>query len=87
MTVNEIMKHFKDKYKVKISMLTVGEKAIYNEYANKDMMKGRLSEKIESIYNQLFKKTSDEKYILLDVGGATVPDQVDVSMPKIKYSF
>ena len=89
LTVSEMMKHFREKYQVSLSLITTGDKAIYNEYANKEVMKERQGQKIEDIYRIVWGKKEDkeQKYILLDIGGATISDKVDVSMPKIKYMF
>ena len=89
LTVNEMMKHFKDKYKVTPSLITWGDKAIYNQYANKDVMKERLNQKIEEIYCIVNNKKNakDLNYLLIDVGGSTISDSTDISMPKIKYMF
>ena len=90
LTVNDFMEEFKEKYKVRIQMITTGEKAIYNEYVKKGTMKERLDKNIEDIYLDVYgdrAKNDTSPYIVLDIGGTTIPDSDEVKMPKIKYTY
>lgn len=91
LTVKEFMDHMKGTYDVKVQMITTKDKAVYNEFAKKDVMQKRLDMTIHDIYhkelvssNKLMindkiigavAKADTKNYLILDIGGNVGPSK------------
>jgi hypothetical protein len=70
-------------------MVACGRLALYNSYLPGQKHKPRLQMPIEQVYLDISKETLPEGryYLILEVGGETVGDGADFTMPPIKYCF
>lgn len=78
-----------EEYKLETSMLSVGNLALYNEYLPGKKHAPRLSQKIEDVHAKVNPAgvIEGKNYICLDVGACLIEDGVDVTMPRVKYTF
>lgn len=70
-------------------MVACGRMALYNAYMPGTKNKARLPRKIEEVFMEISEEPFPENrsYIVLDLGGETVADGCDFSMPPVKYFF
>ena len=52
-TASEIVVHFKNKYNIKISSMSIGQYMLLSPFINKENYKTRLSMKVKDIYYQI----------------------------------
>ena len=86
-TVQELFDYLKETYSVDTTLLSSGTLAIYNSYLPGNKHGPRLSRKIEDIYSDIAEIVPGRNYLTLEVGAATLDENIDVSMPKVKYVF
>ena len=87
MTVGELIAYMKEKYGVKITLISSGKYTVYNSYVSS--AKARIEQKIEDIFQKIDEKELPKKKtsLALEVAADTIEGDVDASMPSIRYNF
>jgi ubiquitin-activating enzyme E1 len=83
MTCKTFVEYFEKEYDVKILAISSNSKTIIIMYMPSRIKK--LNLKIEEIYDNNYGLKKEQNYLWLDITGKK--DNIDVVMPKIKYSF
>lgn len=83
MTCQKLVEYFQKKYDVKILGISSNSKTIILMFMPSKIKK--LNLKIEDIYKKDYGLKKEQNYLWLDIVGKK--DNIDVVMPKIKYSF
>ena len=86
-TIGEFFDWLKSEYQVDTTLLSSGTLALYNSYLPGKKHAPRLERKIEDVFKEIGAPLAGRNYITLEVGAATISDNVDVTMPKFKYTF
>ena len=70
-------------------MVACGTCSCYNGYMPGNKHAPRLAKKIEDVYREITKEEfpPTRYYMILELGGETIDDGSDFSMPPIKYCF
>ena len=70
-------------------MVACGRIALYNAYLPGNKHKPRLDMAIEKVYTEIAQAALPvgRNYLVLEVGGETVADGADFTMPPVKYCF
>jgi hypothetical protein len=89
MTVGELKEHILKEYSVEVSMISVGQFTIFNQYLPNNKHKGRLTQRIEKVYEEIDEKPipSAKNYLAVVVMGDDKESGIDASMPVLKYYF
>ena len=86
-TVQDLINYLKQAYEVKTSMIAWDSKWIYNSYNNDKVNASRLSINIEEIFNEFCPLVEGRNFLILEVSATSYSDEIEASMPKIKYIF
>ena len=86
-TIQEFLDWLKDTYKVATTLVSSGTLAVYNSYLPGKKHAPRLSRKIEDVYREIGTIVEGRNYLILEVEGSTIDDNIDFKMPKFKYIF
>ena len=77
----------KEHQKVNVTLVTCGKFLLYNAYLPGNKHAARNDRKIEDVYNEISDVLlpKGRKYVALSVGGNTLDDDAEFSMPTIRY--
>ncbi|EGR27187.1 ubiquitin-activating enzyme e1, putative [Ichthyophthirius multifiliis] len=86
MKLSQLIDNFKDQYKVKLSIISVGKLCIYNVYGGQQQQ-DLLNQDILELYQKLQKQKvpASKAFLEIIVNGETLDDSTDCNMPVIKY--
>lgn len=87
LTFGKLFEHLKEIMGINVSMINCGVLALFNAYLPGH--KARLDIAIEKVFADISPQPLPEGryYLILEVGGETVDDGADFTMPPIKYCF
>ena len=86
-TVQEFLDWLKETYNVNTTLVSSGTLAVYNTYLPGKKYAPRLSRAIEDVYREIGTIVEGRNYLILEVGATIADEEIDVTMPKIKYVF
>lgn len=89
LTFGKLFEHLKEIMGINVSMVACGRLALFNAYLPGNKHKARLDIAIEKVFADISPQPLPEGryYLILEVGGETVDDGADFTMPPIKYCF
>lgn len=87
LSFDQLFEHLKQLHNVNVTMLACGKICLYNEYLPGNKHAARRPRKIEEVYQEISEEEIEKNYLILELGGETIPDGADFSMPPVAYYF
>ena len=89
LTLQQLFDHLKEKYQVEVTLMSCGEVILFNGYLPGNKHAPRLLRTADDIFREISDKpiTQGRKYIVLVLGGETLDEGCEFTMPPVKYYF
>lgn len=87
-TVQQLIDHLKRDLKVKVTLLAIGDKCIYNDFITSATQTEKLKQKIEKVYVKNGGSIPDGvRSLRIEAGVSLIDGDVDAVMPPIMYEL
>jgi len=89
LSFNDFIEYMKTNHGVGVTMIASGKICMYNEYLPGNKHAARKPRIIEEVYKEIAEEEFSEgrNYMILELGGETLDDGSDFSMPPVAYYF
>ncbi len=87
MTLQEMKKHFEEKYNIEVSMITYGSATVYSAFGGKDSQE-RLPMRVEVAIENVSKKEFPKWKKIIPIGiSGNIADGTDCLLPDVRYTI
>lgn len=89
MTLKEFINHFKEKYKLEVTMISSGVSMIYSFFMNKQKIEERMPQKMSTLVETISKQPipPKKKAITFEICANRIEDDEEVDVPYVRYEF